>query len=89
MIFIHRFGALLNTRLHFHCIEVDGVFEGDAGGSVSFQPVTGQWISENRMAPSGRFRTVTSYSMCQLRSELIHFEHVTDFLRLQHHRLDL
>ena len=31
VIFIHRFGALLNTHLHFHCIVVDGVFEADAG----------------------------------------------------------
>jgi len=25
--FIHRFGALLNPHLHFHCVVVDGVFE--------------------------------------------------------------
>ncbi len=27
--FIHRFGALLNPHLHFHCIVVDGVFGTD------------------------------------------------------------
>lgn len=41
VIFIHRFGALLNTHLHFHCIVVDGVFEGDASGGVSFHPAGG------------------------------------------------
>jgi hypothetical protein len=25
--FIHRFGALLNPHVHFHCVVVDGVFE--------------------------------------------------------------
>lgn len=41
VIFIHRFGALLNTHLHFHCIVVDGVFEGDAEGGVTFHPADG------------------------------------------------
>jgi hypothetical protein len=41
VIFIHRFGALLNTHLHFHCVVVDGVFEGDAEGGVSFHPAAG------------------------------------------------
>lgn len=41
MIFIHRFGALLNTRLHFHCVVVDGVFEGDANGGAAFHPASG------------------------------------------------
>ncbi len=27
--FIHRFGALLNRHVHFHCVVVDGVFEAD------------------------------------------------------------
>lgn len=27
--FIHRFGALLNPHVHFHCVVVDGVFEAD------------------------------------------------------------
>ncbi len=36
--FIHRFGALLNPHVHFHCVVVDGVFEADneAGESVRF-----------------------------------------------------
>lgn len=25
--FIHRFGALLNPHVHFHCVVVEGVFE--------------------------------------------------------------
>ena len=29
VVFIHRFGALLNTHLHFHCIVVDGTFDTD------------------------------------------------------------
>ncbi len=41
MIFIHRFGVLLNTPLHFHCIVVDGVFEADAPGGAVFHPATG------------------------------------------------
>lgn len=41
VIFIHRFGALLNTHLHFHCIVVDGVFEGDAEGGAVFHPASG------------------------------------------------
>ena len=46
VVFIHRFGALLNTHLHFHCVVVDGVFEAmtegngldHAEGGVSFHP---------------------------------------------------
>ena len=36
--FIHRFGALLNPHVHFHCVVVDGVFETDTepGDSVQF-----------------------------------------------------
>ena len=34
--FIHRFGALLNLRGHFHCIVIDGVFEADASGAATF-----------------------------------------------------
>ena len=41
VVFIHRFGALLNTHLHFHCIVVDGVFDTAAGGDVTFHPATG------------------------------------------------
>jgi len=41
VVFIHRFGALLNTHLHFHCVVVDGVLEADAGGGVTFHPADG------------------------------------------------
>jgi hypothetical protein len=42
VVFIHRFGALLNTHLHFHCVVVDGVFEADAeGGGAVFHPASG------------------------------------------------
>jgi len=41
VVFIHRFGALRGTHLHFHCAVVDGVFEGDAGGGVTFHPAGG------------------------------------------------
>ena len=34
--FIHRFGALLNPHLHFHCVVVDGVFEA---GTEAEMPV--------------------------------------------------
>jgi hypothetical protein len=30
--FTHRFGALLNAHVHFHCIVVEGVFDTDAAG---------------------------------------------------------
>jgi hypothetical protein len=32
--FIHRFGALLNPHVHFHCVVVDGVFESGTGGQL-------------------------------------------------------
>ncbi|MCM8614066.1 transposase [Accumulibacter sp.] len=41
VIFIHRFGALLNTHLHFHCVVVDGVFEVDAEGGAAFHSASG------------------------------------------------
>jgi Putative transposase. len=45
VVFIHRFDALLNTHLrfhlYFHCVVVDGVFDGDAEGGVSFRPASG------------------------------------------------
>jgi len=40
VVFIHRFGALLNAHLHFHCVVVDGVFDADAAGGVIFHPAT-------------------------------------------------
>ena len=39
-VFIHRFGALLNTHPHFHCVVVDGVFEADATGGAAFYPAS-------------------------------------------------
>jgi len=36
VVFIHRFGALLNPHLHFHCVVVDGVFDADVSGEVTF-----------------------------------------------------
>ncbi len=41
VVFIHRFGALLNTHLHYHCVVVDGVFDADAEGGVAFHPASG------------------------------------------------
>lgn len=40
VVFIHRFGALLNAHLYFHCVVVDGVFDADAAGGVIFHPAT-------------------------------------------------
>jgi len=40
MVFIHRFGALRGTHLHFHCVVVDGVFEADATGGAVFYPAS-------------------------------------------------
>ena len=34
--FNHRFGALLNPHVHFHCIVIEGVFEADASGAATF-----------------------------------------------------
>ena len=39
--FIHRFGALLNPHVHFHCVVVEGVFEADGAGSVRFHETRG------------------------------------------------
>jgi hypothetical protein len=41
VVFIHRFGALLNTHLHYHCIVVDGVFDAAAEGGAIFHPASG------------------------------------------------
>ncbi len=41
VVFIHRFGALLNTHLHYHCVVLDGVFDADAEGGVAFHPASG------------------------------------------------
>ena len=41
IVFIHRFGALLNPHLHFHCVVVEGVFEADASGAVMFHEASG------------------------------------------------
>jgi len=41
VIFIHRFGALLNAQLHLHGIVIDGVFEADAVDGVAFHPESG------------------------------------------------
>lgn len=41
VVFIHRFGALLNPHLHFHCVVVDGVFDTDASGEVVFHEASG------------------------------------------------
>jgi hypothetical protein len=41
VVFIHRFGALLNPHLHYHCIVVDGMFDGDTAGGVRFHPASG------------------------------------------------
>lgn len=40
VVFIHRFGTLLNAHLHFYCVVVDGVFDADAAGGVIFHPAT-------------------------------------------------
>jgi hypothetical protein len=39
--FIHRFGALLNAHVHFHCVVVEGVFEADAAGGANFHEARG------------------------------------------------
>ena len=56
-VFIHRFGALLNTHLHFHCVIVDAAFDADAAGGVSFHPASAldtPAIGEVRAAVRGR-----------------------------------
>jgi DNA-directed RNA polymerase subunit RPC12/RpoP len=39
--FIHRFGALLNPHVHFHCVVVEGVFEAAADEEVRFHEARG------------------------------------------------
>lgn len=41
IVFIHRFGTLLNPHLHFHCIVIEGVFDADASGGVVFHEASG------------------------------------------------
>ena len=41
VVFIHYFGALLNTHLHYHCIVVDGVFDAAAEGGAVFHAASG------------------------------------------------
>ncbi len=40
VVFIHRFGALLNEHLHFHCVVLEGVFSGGEDGQAVFHPAT-------------------------------------------------
>ena len=37
VVFIHRFGGLLNAHLHFHVVMIDGVFCGEEAGHLRFQ----------------------------------------------------
>ena len=37
VVFIHRFGGLLNAHLHFHVVMIDGVFCGEDAGHLHFQ----------------------------------------------------
>jgi hypothetical protein len=37
VVFIHRFGALINAHLHFHLIVFDGVLFGEDAKSLRFQ----------------------------------------------------
>jgi hypothetical protein len=43
VVFIHRFGGLLNAHLHFHVVMIDGVFCGEDAETLRFQ--------ETRLAP--------------------------------------
>ena len=40
VVFIHRFGALLNEHLHFHCVVLEGVFSGGEDGQAVFHPAS-------------------------------------------------
>ena len=40
VVFIHRFGSLLNEHLHFHGVVIDGVFSGGEEGQAVFHPAT-------------------------------------------------
>jgi hypothetical protein len=50
IVFIHRFGGLLNAHLHYHAVAIDGVFSGEDAESLHFEeaPHTGR-----RAATSG------------------------------------
>ena len=37
VVFIHRFGGLLNAHLHFHVVVIDGVFCGEDAGHLHFE----------------------------------------------------
>lgn len=37
IVFIHRFGGLLNAHLHYHAVVIDGVFSGEDAESLHFE----------------------------------------------------
>jgi hypothetical protein len=37
----HRFGSTLNPHLHFHCEDINGVFDAAAADGVIFHATTG------------------------------------------------
>ena len=39
VVFIHRFGTLLNAHLHFHVVVIDGVFWGEDAETLRFEAV--------------------------------------------------
>ncbi|MFO1403220.1 MAG: transposase [Azonexus sp.] len=36
IVFIHRFGGLLNAHLHYHAVVIDGVFSGEEDAEPAF-----------------------------------------------------
>ena len=54
LVFIHRFRALLNTHLHFHCIVVDGTFDTDAAAENGLDHASGGGLPDlARAVPAG------------------------------------
>ena len=39
VVFIHRFGGLLNAHLHYHAVVIDGVFSGEDAETLRFEEV--------------------------------------------------
>ncbi len=58
VVFIHRFGALMNAHLHFHVIVIDGMFWGKEAASLHFEETHLSAEVLARLQPTPRKRTV-------------------------------
>jgi hypothetical protein len=60
VVFIHRFGGLLNAHLHFHALVIDGLFTGEAD-ALNFEEVRLSPEREAELAATLRQRIVRQF----------------------------